>query len=316
MNDHDIPDTSDRATAAVCLDNRYSTTRRLFQNSQPPASPPGLAAKVQGGLRFRGYAKKNLPGLPLVTVVTVVLNEAQALAHTIESVLDQTYENIEFIVIDGGSTDSTLDLLPRYDDRIDHWLSGSDRGIYDAMNKGIALASGEWINFLNAGDLFYESGTVAAVFGKVVADDGATDFIFGHTCFLGGDFRGVVKAWKFDILWKTMVFTHQSLFTRARLLKGRPFDTRFQICADYNLIFNSYMEGKKFFHSDTVIAAFDPGLSDVNRARMALEKWRVVRRFRNDWKFHWFYLRLFCKRLFRDAGKRWSRRRARGGKRP
>jgi glycosyltransferase involved in cell wall biosynthesis len=238
---------------------------------------------------------------PMITVVTVVKNNAEELKKTIDSVLEQTYDNIEFIIIDGASSDSTPEVIKSYEDKIDTWISEPDNGIFDAMNKGIELASGQWIIFLNAGDYFYQKDTVLTVFSK---DYGDADFIYGHTFFLGGDFYGVVKAWDFRILWQTMVFTHQSLFTRAEVLKNRKFNTKFKICADYDIIFNSYMQGLKFFNSDIVIAAFDPGFSDISRARMALEKWKVVKKHRHDLRFHWFYLKLFIKRLFRDMGKR------------
>jgi glycosyltransferase involved in cell wall biosynthesis len=257
-----------------------------------------------GGLRLKGYLKKSFPDSPLITIVTVVLNQPSDLKKTIASILEQTYDNIEYIIIDGASSDSTIDVIKSNDDKIDFWISEPDKGIFDAMNKGIDLASGEWINFMNAGDYFYQNDTVKTVFNK---DYGNADFIYGHTQFLGGDFNGVVKAWDFKILWKTMVFTHQSLFTKSEILKTRKFDTRFKICADYDIIFNSYMQGLTFFNSDIVIAAFDPGFSDVSRARMAYEKWKVVKKHRKDFQFHWFYLQLFFNRLFRDISKRMAR---------
>jgi len=97
-----------------------------------------------------------------------------------------------------------------------------------------------------------------------------------------------------------MIFTHQSLFTKTEILKKRHFNTTFRICADYDLIYNSWIQGLKFFNSDTVIASFHPGFSDISRARMAWEKWRVVKKHRNDAQFHIFYIKLFLKRLFRD----------------
>jgi hypothetical protein len=268
-------------------------------------TPASEVSGSRGGLRLAGVHKKSLPGSPLLTVVIVALNEVRALEQTILSVLGQTYGNIELIVIDGGSEQPTLEVIGRFADRIDYWLSEPDRGIFDAMNKGIALAGGEWINFLNCGDRFYRPDTVEAVFRLPTEH---VDFIYGHSEFLGGDFRGVVRAWSFDILWKTMIFTHQSLFTRSGLLKARKFDTRFRICADFHLIFNAYRQGKGFLNSDLVIAAFDPGFSDVSRARMAWEKWLVVRRHRNDLRFHLFYLQLFLKRLLRDVIRRLHRR--------
>jgi glycosyltransferase involved in cell wall biosynthesis len=290
----------------ICLEGKYSTTRLLVRAPAAVSTGDGAAAGQypHGGLRFKGYGKRSFPGLPLITVITVVLNEPTALEKTIRSVLEQTYANIEFIIIDGGSSGPTLEVIKGFDDRIDCWTSAPDHGIFDAMNKGIDLATGEWINFLNAGDFFYEKDTTRVVFNKNYGD---ADFIYGHTYFLGGDFKGVVKAWDFSILWKTMIFTHQSLFTHSRILKNRKFDTTFKICADYDIIYNSYMEGRKFFNADIVIAAFDPGFSDASRSRMAYEKWKVVKKYRKDFAFHAFYLKLFLKRLYRDIGKRLKR---------
>jgi glycosyltransferase involved in cell wall biosynthesis len=231
-------------------------------------------------------------------VVTVVLNETQALEETLRSVLEQTYDNIELIVIDGGSRPPTLDIIRGYADRIDYWQSEPDLGIFDAMNKGIALAGGEWIHFLNCGDRFYRPDTVETVFA---GDVQGADFIYGHTEFRGGDFRGVVRAWDFGILWKTMVFTHQSLFSRAAVLKPRGFDLRFRVCADYDMIYNAWAQGRTFHASDVVIASFHPGFSEASRARMAWEKWRVVRRHRHDPAFHLFYLQLFLRRAAHDV---------------
>lgn len=121
-------------------------------------SPSGKV--TNGGLRARDIYKHSLPGKPLISVITVVFNGAETLADTIESVIKQRYDNIEYIVIDGASSDATVDILRQYDHVIDYWISEKDSGIYDAMNKGIALCSGEYVGMLNADDLFFGENAV------------------------------------------------------------------------------------------------------------------------------------------------------------
>ena len=241
----------------------------------------------------------------MVTVVTIVFNDAEGLANTLASVVEQTYKNKEYIVIDGGSENPTLNVTKKNESHIDCWISEPDEGIYDAMNKGVDHAKGEWVIFMNAGDTFYDKSVISTVFSR---DYGEADFIYGHTHFLSGDFKGIVKAWDFDILWKTMIFTHQSVFTRRKILEGHRFNTKYKVCADYDLIFTSYMKGSRFVNSDTVISVISPGMSDVNRARMAIEKWRTVRKFRNDFRMHSFYIGPIIRRFFRDVKTRLSRR--------
>jgi glycosyltransferase involved in cell wall biosynthesis len=115
---------------------------------------------TEGGLRINGKYKSGTREMPLVSIITVVLNGAKYIEQTIKSILDQNYANIEYIIVDGGSTDGTLEILKRYNDKIDYWVSERDKGIYFAMNKGISFAKGELIGILNADD-FYLEGAVA-----------------------------------------------------------------------------------------------------------------------------------------------------------
>ena len=112
-----------------------------------------------------------------VTVVTVTFNAEDCIEDTILSVINQSYKNIEYIVVDGLSTDGTLDVVRRYADRIDTWMSEKDLGIYDAMNKAIDIASGDWIVFMNAGDSFYNNDVIKDVFENV--PEGA-ELVYGH----------------------------------------------------------------------------------------------------------------------------------------
>lgn len=127
--------------------------------------------KLEGGLRTRGGYKHSLPDKPLISVTTVVFNGAATLEHTIRSVIEQAYDNVEHIIIDGGSTDATLDILRKYDTSIDYWISEKDAGIYDAMNKGIALARGDYIGMLNADDYFASSSALEIIATRLRASN-------------------------------------------------------------------------------------------------------------------------------------------------
>lgn len=108
--------------------------------------------KGEGGLQTKGYFKKSYKDKLLISIITVVYNGEEYLEETIQSVINQTYDNVEYIIIDGASTDGTLDIIKKYADKIDYWISEKDEGISAAFNKGILVASGKYLNFLNAGD--------------------------------------------------------------------------------------------------------------------------------------------------------------------
>ena len=157
---------------AICLDERFSTTKLVFRkhlgSTAPSLRSEGDTSrpiksdiKTEGGLRTKGFSKQDVLNKPLISVITVVFDGAQRLEYTIRSVVNQTYDNVEYIVIDGGSTDGTLEIVRKFGEAIDYWVTGPDKGVYDAMNKGLSIASGEWINFMNAGDAFCSKESIA-----------------------------------------------------------------------------------------------------------------------------------------------------------
>ena len=120
-------------------------------------SAPEKTGKIEGGLRKSGRFKKDEPGKPLVTVVTAVYNAEDYIEETIQSVINQTYDNIEYIVIDGGSSDGTLEIIKKYENNIDYWISEKDSGLYEALNKGFSAANGTYMSYINAGDYYHKS---------------------------------------------------------------------------------------------------------------------------------------------------------------
>lgn len=165
---------------------------------------------------------------PMVTVVTVCYNCAASIERTILSVIGQSYRDVEYIVVDGGSNDGTVDVIRKYEKHIDKWVSEPDGGVYFGMNKGIAMAHGTWINFMNAGDSFCSDDVLAACFkdktygGDVALLCGDTVCVFPWASY----FR---KGQNDD---GTLNFCHQSVFTRTCLLKAHPYDTAYRIIAD------------------------------------------------------------------------------------
>ena len=200
---------------------------------------------------------------PLVTVVTVVYNNAETVEQTMRSVAGQTYPHVEYIVVDGGSTDGTLDVIRRREEEIDRWVSEPDDGIYDAMNKGIGMASGELIGLLNSDDLYYDN-TIEAVVQAYEAE--------GRPCVLYGDmykffdedepeaafFRGDLTPQAFEALDIQLnhptCFVHRDVYARH----GR-FDTRYKTGADRELMIRLHRTGVPFRHVRKVLARFRMG---------------------------------------------------------
>lgn len=225
---------------------------------------------------------------PLVSVITVVRNSALTLEQTMLSVINQSYKRIEYIIIDGGSTDGTLDIIKKYEKQIAYWISEPDKGIYDAMNKGIALSTGEWINFMNAGDRFYQTDTIQRVMSS---DCGAADLIFGHCQMVyDPDFSLIWKTKNITDLWKGMIFRHQSLFTKASVCKKLYFNLDYKIGADFAFIFTCYQNALKLQPIDLVVSSVSAeGLSDTNIILAWKETRRAVVQYHNTLKVKMYY---------------------------
>lgn len=202
------------------------------------------------------YNQKTYEGLPLVTVVTVVYNAVDTIEATILSVINQTYPNIEYIVIDGYSIDGTVDIIKKYEDKITYWLSEPDKGIYDAMNKGVRKAHGEWIHFRNAGDYFYKNDVVERLLSKPI--DADVKIIHGncriwdkygyHDCIPPVLSRSYKEA---------MPVYHPSAFIRSDLHKSLLFDTSYKLSGDYKFFYECYERGIKVEYYPILISIFN-----------------------------------------------------------
>ncbi len=212
--------------------------------------------------------------VPVVSVVTVVFNGIHRIEATMQSVIAQQYPALEYIVIDGGSTDGTPDVIRRYAPRLHYWASAPDCGIYDAMNTGVQHATGEWIGFMNAGDSYVSPTVLHEVFHSVPA---GTDIIYGDYEARYDRFSTDVRASTPDAFWKGMPFCHQSMFVKTALLREYPFNLRWKIAADYDFAYEQYCRNKVFWHFRKNIAGFrHDGASSMQLPAMYSELWKIA----------------------------------------
>lgn len=212
----------------------------------------------------------------IVTVITVVYNNVNAIEETVKSILSQNKDLFEFIVIDGKSTDGTLKLLNKYKDYIDIFISEPDYGIYDAMNKGINLASGEYIIFMNSGDTFYNSEVLDSFFNKNT-NYKEYEVLFGDTNVVFEKYSSIVKG-EYPSLHNAMSFNHQSVFVSTTLLKQNLFDTKYKICADKNFFAAIFKNGVNYLYLPCIVANISAfGFSNSNRVKTLLEVNRIMK---------------------------------------
>ncbi len=202
-----------------------------------------------GGKRFNESENKSDTDTPLISVVTVVYNGAYQLAATIDSVLALKRSDIEYIVIDGGSTDGTVDLLHYYSAHLDYWRSEPDRGIYDAMNKGISVSRGTFIYHLNIGD------QLLAV-PPVLHDNNSSDIaiIAGRVRIGGNKIHIPSVGWRLN-LHNTL--HHQGCFYRRS--NEIQYETKFRVFSDFDLNQRIIRQGRKVLLCDCVVASHDTG---------------------------------------------------------
>ena len=207
---------------------------------------------------------------PLISIVTVCYNSFNTIEKTIRSVIHQTYPNIEYIIIDGGSTDGTVDIIKRYSQYITFWISEPDNGIYDAMNKGIKKASGEWIHFRNSGDFFVSKNTIEDFFENPVTDD--VMILHGKCFYVYPDGYLEKEPPILSTSYKKQIpVLHPATFVRTDLQKQMPFDVKYKSSADYDFFYKCSEMGIKFEYRPIVVAAFEVGGFSSNWKRAYFE---------------------------------------------
>ncbi len=222
--------------------------------------------------------KKNNHILPKITVVTVSRNIASEIEKTIQSIINQTYGNIEYIIIDGGSTDGTFDIIKKYEKKIDYWVSEKDKGTFDAMNKAIKKATGEWTNFMNGGDEFFDENVLKNVFQEN-ENHLNCHLIYGDTARVFNNFSYIKKSKPLHTIWRGMRFCHQSLFVKTNLMRKNKFSLDL-LGSDFEFIYKMYLQNKKFVYLPFPISKFsEGGISTKSLFKSNYQKFKIVKKY-------------------------------------
>ena len=243
---------------------------------------------------------------PKFSIITVTYNAGKVLEDTIQSVVFQTYRNVEYIIVDGGSTDNTLDVVHKYQERICKVISEPDKGLYDAMNKGIRMATGDYLCFLNAGDELHENETLQKIVYTLKGKE-MPDVIYGETAIVDeeGHFLHMRRlSTPKHLHWKSfkegMLVCHQAFLTRRELALANPYDLRYRFSADFDWCIR-IMKQSKYLHNThlTLIDYLNEGMTTQNHKASLKERFRIMTKH-YGWistilHHGWFVIRLFYK---------------------
>ena len=217
-----------------------------------------------------------------ISVITVVYNDVKHIRETMESFFSQTWEEKEYIVIDGGSTDGTAEVIKEYADRLAYWCSEKDAGVYDAMNKGIALATGDYVCFLNAGDELHEDDTLQLMVHSLAGLNELPDVIYGETAIVDeeGHFLRMRRlSAPEQLTWKSfregMLVCHQAFF--ARRDRAVKYDLHYRFSADFDWCIR-IMKQSKILHNThlTLIDYLNEGMTTRNHKASLKERFRIM----------------------------------------
>jgi glycosyltransferase involved in cell wall biosynthesis len=234
-------------------------------------------SRAEGGRRLRGERPGGTADQPLVSVVTVVYNGSRHIEEAIRAVAAQTYPHVEHIVIDGGSTDGTLDILESYDDTIGYWMSESDSGVYDAMNKGVALVTDpdSYILFANSDDNLYSAEAIE----RVISASSGEDLVYGKMVLADHQVSAVVgRAVELSDL-ANQTLCHPATFVRRKVFDSVGlFDTSLRIAADYDHIVRCFAAPVSTRFVDVIVSRMRMGgLSEDQFMLSCRERKKVIR---------------------------------------
>lgn len=207
-----------------------------------------------------------------LSIITVNYNDAIGLERTIKSVISQTYHDFEFIIIDGGSTDESVEVIKKYEEHIDYWVSEHDGGIYCGMNKGLHQAQGEYVNFMNGGDCFYSPQVLEQIFSLGIE----TDIITGTHVDSPHPNIGKNGVTMYDLC--TGAIDHQASFIKREVALRHPYDEKYKIVSDWKFFIEALIiDNCTFYYTDTIVVNVDmSGISNSNKVLNNQEREAVL----------------------------------------
>lgn len=259
---------------------------------------------TEGGYRLN-FKADEAKHIPMISIVTVVYNSEQYLERTILSILNQTFKDVEHIIVDGNSKDNTLNIIKKYNDRIAYWKSEPDKGIYDAMNKAQSYATGKYIMFLNSGDEFCDNRVLENVFKS----DDNTDVYYGDTVITdehGNELRNRRLRPPQKLNWKDfrygMLVCHQSIIIKRELSKQ--YNTDYRIAADIDWAIRSIREAKNVTNTNLNISKFmEGGMSSQHHKKGLEERFKILSAhfglLSNSLMHVYFVFRIIAQKLLR-----------------
>ena len=235
----------------------------------------------EGGSRLKGVFKDGQSNRPLVTIITVCWNSAETIEQTIQSVLNQSYDNIEHVIVDGGSNDRTLDILREHDATLSYWVSEPDMGLYFAMNKGLELSRGEYILILNADDWYLPYCVEELVKAQLAHE---ADFVSGLANYVDqkGNHLRTQPVFPYDAgLYFRMPLRHSTMLLSKALYEAYgPYDTRYFVNADRALTTKLFQAGVTHHAVEQPLMCFrDTGVSSTNMGKLYGERERMISRY-------------------------------------
>lgn len=212
-----------------------------------------------------------------LSIITINYNNKDGLQKTIASVISQTYKDFEWIIIDGGSTDGSKELIEKYTQYITYWVSEQDNGIYNAMNKGIKVAKGRYLQFLNSGDRLFSCTTLDKVFKLKLNGD----IIYGDAIFIKNDINQRLVKYNIPISLSYFLsintINHQASFIKRELFRNTLYNENLSIVSDWEFWINNAINGKRFQYIEEIIVYFDlNGLTSETTNQQKLENQQVI----------------------------------------